>query len=118
MKKGGSGVRFCRLCKALIWQRFVDSRGSRTWIGTHYRSCVRFKKPACLAVKRRMKKRSLRQRVNRKLPVWPFCCPHCDNNGDHEKAYVLQCPGCGRDGCPECIPAGRGCVCPECEEAG
>jgi hypothetical protein len=29
----------------------------------------------------------------------------------------LICPECGRDGCAECIPAGRGCICPECEGA-
>ncbi len=30
----------------------------------------------------------------------------------------LVCPGCGRVGCYECMPSGRGCVCPECEEGG
>jgi hypothetical protein len=42
-------------------------------------------------------------------------CPNCgcDCTGDE-----LVCPECGRDGCSECMPAGRGCVCPECEEGG
>jgi hypothetical protein len=26
------------------------------------------------------------------------------------------CPRCGRDGCPNCMPGGRNCLCPECEE--
>jgi hypothetical protein len=29
----------------------------------------------------------------------------------------LVCPECGRQGCFECMPAGRSCICPECEEA-
>lgn len=28
----------------------------------------------------------------------------------------LECPECGRDGCEVCMPAGVGCVCPECDE--
>ena len=41
----------------------------------------------------------------------------CDYCGEPvEDRYRLECPTCGRAGCPECIPAGRGCECPECEQ--
>lgn len=49
-------------------------------------------------------------------------CPHCDWVYDAEWLAVLRkhgplvCPGCGRDGCPQCMPDGRGCLCPACEE--
>jgi hypothetical protein len=42
----------------------------------------------------------------------PEPCPHCGEPTDR----ILLCPTCGREGCPECIPAGNGCECPECEE--
>jgi hypothetical protein len=42
-------------------------------------------------------------------------CGHQDAVG--QEFYVLHCPTCGRVGCPECMPAGRGCECPECEES-
>lgn len=42
------------------------------------------------------------------------CCPHC---GAEPVEVLIQCPGCGRDGCDECIPGGRGVLCPDCEEA-
>jgi len=29
---------------------------------------------------------------------------------------LLICPICGREGCPECMPAGHGCPCPDCDE--
>lgn len=29
--------------------------------------------------------------------------------------YYLKCPACTKPGCEECMPAGRGCVCPDCE---
>jgi hypothetical protein len=35
-------------------------------------------------------------------------------NGD-PAGFVLECPECYRPGCEECMPAGRGCKCPECE---
>lgn len=28
----------------------------------------------------------------------------------------LECPGCGKVGCNVCMPAGNGCLCPECED--
>jgi uncharacterized protein with PIN domain len=31
--------------------------------------------------------------------------------------FYYECPECGREGCSECMPCGRGVVCPECEEA-
>lgn len=36
-------------------------------------------------------------------------------NGD-PAGYVLTCPQCYRPGCEECMPAGRGCICPKCED--
>ena len=39
-------------------------------------------------------------------------CPYCGKN----TAVILTCPGCGREGCENCMPAGNGCMCPECEE--
>lgn len=45
-------------------------------------------------------------------------CGHCGHQeGGDEPAYKLDCPDCGRDGCADCMPMGRGCTCPECEEA-
>ncbi len=29
--------------------------------------------------------------------------------------YYLECPKCYKPGCEECMPAGRGCACPDCE---
>jgi hypothetical protein len=55
-------------------------------------------------------------------------CPHCKAKleGDPEAQpgdypedfgdYKLQCPECYREGCETCMPLGRGCVCPECED--
>ena len=41
----------------------------------------------------------------------------CDYCGEpREERYRLTCPRCGRTGCPACMPGGRGCICPECEE--
>ena len=28
----------------------------------------------------------------------------------------MMCPGCGREGCLSCMPGGKSCTCPECEE--
>jgi hypothetical protein len=56
-------------------------------------------------------------------------CAHCgvECQGDPEAEpgdypedfgdYFLECPECYRPGCEECMPFGRGCVCPECEES-
>ena len=48
-------------------------------------------------------------------------CGHCNNvagdvKDENNLPYRLQCPTCYRDGCETCMPAGRGCECPECEE--
>lgn len=45
-------------------------------------------------------------------------CGHCGFlDKSDEIAYRLQCPECYRDGCEDCMPMGRGCICPECEES-
>ena len=49
-------------------------------------------------------------------------CPHCGEAYEPGEAAEagrhgpLQCPECGREGCSLCMPAGRRCLCPECEE--
>lgn len=30
--------------------------------------------------------------------------------------YYLECPRCYKPGCEECMPEGRGCICPACKE--
>ena len=41
-------------------------------------------------------------------------CPYCGERVLTKE--VIDCPECGRWGCPECMPAGRGCICPDCED--
>ena len=45
-------------------------------------------------------------------------CPYCGRAV--KEADILECPRCNREGCCEslggCMPAGRNCICPECEE--
>lgn len=56
------------------------------------------------------------------LPVTEQDCPHCGAKLDGEDRELialhgmLTCPRCGREGCSECMPFGRGVICPECEE--
>lgn len=54
--------------------------------------------------------------------TWPDNrCGHCGARrpqGDDDPWLRYECPECGREGCPECLPAGVGCPCPECEERG
>lgn len=41
-------------------------------------------------------------------------CPSCGEAckpGD-----IYPCPACEREGCDYCMPAGRNCTCPECED--
>jgi hypothetical protein len=50
-----------------------------------------------------------------------FCgfCGHELDSEDLElfaKHGALECLSCLREGCHECMPMGRGCLCPECEE--
>ena len=58
------------------------------------------------------------KRVQRYKPpvfkVWETRCGYCHVKS--EDMYVLTCHDCQREGCPECMPAGRGCICPQCEE--
>lgn len=63
--------------------------------------------------------------VNRpdpKFPVWEGAvCGECkyDASQDPEDPYLyrLECPSCGKEGCDECMPAGRGVACPDCENS-
>ena len=45
-------------------------------------------------------------------------CPYCGEMVDEKD--IIECPGCGREGCCTeeggCMPAGRNCTCPQCEE--
>ena len=58
---------------------------------------------------------------NPKFPVWSDAtCGHCDYDASEDEEpylYHLICPICGRDGCDECMPLGRDCECPECEDS-
>jgi hypothetical protein len=55
-------------------------------------------------------------------PTKPTLCDTCEVPYDAEYIEIVAlfgpfiCPQCEREGCPECMPAGRGCMCPECEE--
>ena len=51
--------------------------------------------------------------VPEKWPVWSERCGHCGTEGNGLR--ILECPNCSRDGCPECMPGGVNCSCPECE---
>lgn len=54
-----------------------------------------------------------------RYPVWEDgVCDNCGYRDSGDDFYRLTCPTCGREGCFECMPAGRGCECPECEEQG
>jgi hypothetical protein len=50
--------------------------------------------------------------------MWPDkTCAHCGHvEKEEDGLYYLECPGCEREGCDECMPMGRGCLCPECED--
>lgn len=44
-------------------------------------------------------------------------CSHCGELcSPVPDGHVLNCPKCLRNGCDACMPAGRGCLCPECED--
>lgn len=49
-------------------------------------------------------------------------CPHCGEKLDQEEQKFFringfyECPECHREGCDKCMPSGRNCICPECEE--
>ncbi len=54
----------------------------------------------------------------------PVSCPYCGAEPSAEEEALigkhgwLTCPTCAREGCSECMPAGRGCTCPQCEATG
>lgn len=54
--------------------------------------------------------------VPEKHPVWKDRCGNCGTEGSG--LYIFVCPNCEDEGCPECFLAGRGCLCPKCEEPG
>ncbi len=43
-------------------------------------------------------------------------CPYCGFEITDDPRDRLTCPNCYRDGCPDCMPGGVNCMCPECEE--
>jgi hypothetical protein len=49
-------------------------------------------------------------------------CSYCGAVPDAEERTLvasrgkLVCSSCARDGCFSCMPAGRGAICPECED--
>ena len=55
-------------------------------------------------------------------PVADRSCSHCGAKLDAEDLELLArhgpvtCPRCSREGCNECMPFGRGVICPGCEE--
>ena len=34
--------------------------------------------------------------------------------GERESFFIFECPNCGYEGCPKCMPVGRGSNCEEC----
>lgn len=64
-----------------------------------------------------------KHKSNPKFPVWENAkcgaCGHDASNDPNGEKYLykLQCPSCDKEGCDGCMPAGRGCECPECEES-
>jgi len=58
-----------------------------------------------------------------RFPIWPDAkcgaCGHDASNDPNGECYLyrLECPECCKEGCDECMPAGRGCACPDCEGA-
>lgn len=54
-------------------------------------------------------------------PIWPNAkCGWCGHDASNDPngecyAYKLTCPECYREGCDECMPSGRGVMCPDCE---
>lgn len=43
-------------------------------------------------------------------------CGYCGHKEDEEPPFYLICPVCEREGCDDCMPMGRGCACPDCED--
>lgn len=43
-------------------------------------------------------------------------CPSCGEECTSDELY--DCPHCERIGCDYCMPSGRGCACPECDDEG
>lgn len=57
------------------------------------------------------------------FPIWDNAtCGHCEFKvpEDDKENYLfkIECPTCGREGCDECIPGGRGCECIDCLDSG
>ena len=60
------------------------------------------------------KRRDPMPQVPEKYPVWNERCGNCGTKANG--LYILECPSCSTEGCPECFPAGRGCECTQCED--
>ena len=45
-------------------------------------------------------------------------CGGCGANHNPEDGLLMafSCPVCDEPGCSECMPSGRGCACPSCDE--
>lgn len=62
-----------------------------------------------------------KKRAKKKREPLPESCPYCGHVLSEEEISLrkthgqLTCPDCGREGCGECMQAGRGCPCLECE---
>lgn len=76
-----------------------------------------------LAEAKKTKRGTERRRVNGFLVYEEGeTCDHCgavQHAGPEDAGvagYVLECPECYRPGCEQCMPMGRGCKCPECED--
>lgn len=45
-------------------------------------------------------------------------CPICGESREPlPSGLFARCPGCGAEGCDDCVPGGVGCYCVECDRA-
>ena len=64
----------------------------------------------------------IEMRMKPGLPIEREKCSYCGTFLDKEDAMLLKkrgpliCPSCMREGCSQCMPEGRGIICPDCEQ--